>query len=165
MRHDRMRIGQGFDMHAFDAGRPLILGGVEVPSRLGGLHGHSDADVLTHAITSALLGSLALGDLGRHFPEDDPQWEGADSLQMLRHAVQLVGDRGFRVVNCDSTIVAQEPRLAAYVVAMQQQLATCLQVPAECVSVKATTAERLGSLGRSEGIAAQAVVLVTSDVE
>jgi len=160
-----MRIGQGFDMHAFDATRPLVLGGVEVPSRLGGLRGHSDADVLTHAITSALLGSLALGDLGKHFPDDDPQWEGVHSLEMLRHAVKLLADRGFRVVNCDSTIVAQEPRLAAYVDVMCQQLANCLQVSADCVSVKATTAERMGSLGRSEGIAAQAVVLVTSDVK
>ena len=158
-----MRIGQGFDTHAFDASRPLVLGGVEVPSRQGGLRGHSDADVLTHAVTSALLGSLALGDLGRHFPDDDPRWQDVDSLQLLAQVVRMVGERGFRVVNCDSTIVAQEPRLAAYIDAMRQQLATCLQVDADCVSVKATTAERMGSLGRSEGIAAQAVVLVSSN--
>ena len=155
-------IGQGFDTHAFDAARPLVLGGVEVPSRHGGLRGHSDADVLTHAVTSALLGSLALGDLGKHFPDDDPQWKGVNSLHLLAHVVKLVGERGFHVVNCDSTIVAQEPRLSEYIDAMRQQLATNLQIGVERVSVKATTAERMGSLGRSEGIAAQAVVLVSS---
>ena len=160
-----MRIGQGFDTHAFGATRPLVLGGVEVPCRLGGLRGHSDADVLTHAITSALLGSLALGDLGKHFPDDDAQWKGVSSLHLLQQSVRMLSERGFRVVNCDSTIVAQEPRLAECIDAMRQKLAECLRIPVDCVSVKATTAERLGSLGRSEGIAAQAVVLVASDGE
>ena len=160
-----IRIGQGFDTHAFDSQRPLVLGGVQVPSSRGGLRGHSDADVLTHAITSALLGSMALGDLGKHFPDDDPQWQGANSLQLLQHVVALLGEHGFHVVNCDSTIVAQEPRMADHIDAMRQQLANSLQVSVDRVSVKATTAERMGSLGRSEGIAAQAVVLVSSDVK
>ena len=158
-----IRIGQGYDMHVFDAERPLVLGGVVVPSARGGLAGHSDADVLTHAITSALLGSLGLGDLGKHFPDNDPRWKGADSMQLLGHVVSLVEERGFHVVNCDSTVVAQEPRLAEYVDAMVQSLASGLKVSGDCVSVKATTAERMGALGRSEGIAAQAVVLVSSD--
>lgn len=158
-----IRIGQGFDTHAFDAEATLVLGGVEIPCTRGGLRGHSDADVLTHAIASALLGSLGLGDLGKHFPDSDPQWKGARSLDLLRHVVELVAARGFHVVNCDSTIIAQEPRMADHIAAMVQQLAKALQVSEECVSVKATTAERMGSLGRSEGIAAQAVVLVSSE--
>jgi 2-C-methyl-D-erythritol 2,4-cyclodiphosphate synthase len=157
-----IRIGQGFDMHAFDPQRPLILGGVEVPSPPGGLRGHSDADVLTHAITSALLGSLGLGDLGHHFPDEDPRWKNADSLDLLRYVVDLVDGKGYRVVNCDSTIVAQAPHLSDAIPAMQERLAHCLRVASEDVSVKATTAERLGALGRVEGMAAHAVVLVRS---
>jgi 2-C-methyl-D-erythritol 2,4-cyclodiphosphate synthase len=160
-----IRVGHGFDTHAFDAKRRLTLGGVEVPCVHGGLRGHSDADVLTHAIISALLGSLALGDLGRHFPDDDPQWQGASSLDLLRRVVSMLGKRGFHVVNCDSTVVAQEPRLADAIDGMVEQLARCMQVGVDRVSVKATTAERMGSLGRCEGIAAHAVVLVSSTPE
>jgi 2-C-methyl-D-erythritol 2,4-cyclodiphosphate synthase len=157
-----IRIGHGFDVHPFDAERALILGGVEVPNERGGLRGHSDADVLTHAIASALLGSLALGDLGQHFPADDPRWKDADSMELLRHVVMLVEARGYHVVNCDSTLVAQEPRLSAHLPAMSERLSQVLQVAVQDVSVKATTAERLGALGRVEGIAAHAVVLVGS---
>lgn len=158
-----IRIGQGHDTHAFDRQRRLILGGVEVPCERGGLRGHSDADVLTHAVASALLGSLALGDLGKHFSDQDAQWKDAHSLDLLRQIVGLVQARGFRVVNCDSTIVAQEPRLSGYIDAMRQNIAECLQVAMEQVSIKATTAEGLGALGRVEGISAEAVVLVSSD--
>jgi 2-C-methyl-D-erythritol 2,4-cyclodiphosphate synthase len=155
-----IRIGHGWDAHRFGAERPLRLAGVEVPSGRGGLVGHSDADVLSHAVASALLGSLALGDLGQHFPDDDPRYEAADSLQLLRHVVGLVHERGYRVLNCDSTVVAQEPRLAAHVERMRAALAAALRVDADRVSVKATTAEAMGALGRAEGIAAHAVVLV-----
>jgi len=158
-----IRIGQGYDTHAFDEQRPLILGGVEIPCERGGLRGHSDADVLTHAVASALLGSLALGDLGKHFSDQDAQWKDANSLDLLASIVALVHAKDFRVVNCDCTVVAQEPRLAPYVDSMVQKLADCLQVSVGQVSVKATTAEGLGALGRVEGIAAQAVVLVSSD--
>ena len=158
-----IRIGQGYDTHAFDEQRPLILGGVEIPCERGGLRGHSDADVLTHAVASALLGSLALGDLGKHFSDQDAQWKDANSLDLLTSIVALVHAKDFRVVNCDCTVVAQEPRLASYVDSMVQKLADCLQVSVGQVSVKATTAEGLGALGRVEGMAAQAVVLVSSD--
>ena len=154
------RVGQGYDVHAFDASRPLVLGGVEIPSPRGGLAGHSDADVLAHAVASALLGSLALGDLGQHFPDTDPRWRGAASLDLLRRVVALVQERGWKLVNCDTTIVAQEPRLSLHIAAMRENLARALGVPADCVSVKATTAEKLGALGRAEGIAAHAVALV-----
>ena len=156
-----IRIGQGWDTHRFGADRPLRLAGVEIASSRGGLVGHSDADVLCHAVASALLGSLALGDLGRHFPDDDPRYEGADSMQLLGAVVDLVHERGYRVGNCDSTVVAQEPRLATYIEPMRAALADVLQVEIDSISVKATTAEGLGALGRVEGIAAHAVVLVT----
>ena len=158
-----IRIGQGYDTHVFDQQRRLVLGGVEIPCERGGLRGHSDADVLTHAVASALLGSLALGDLGKHFSDQDAQWKDANSLDLLARIVTLVHAKDFRVVNCDCTVVAQEPRLASYVDAMVQKLADCLQVTVGQVSVKATTAEGLGALGRVEGMAAQAVVLVSSD--
>lgn len=158
-----IRIGHGVDTHAFDPERRLVLGGVVVPSEPGGLRGHSDADVLTHAIASALLGSLALGDLGHHFPDNDPRWKDADSLDLLRHVVGLVHAQGYRVVNCDSTLIAQRPRLAASLPAMRERLAHCLRVTLQDVSVKATTAEGLGALGRVEGITAHAVVLVSSE--
>lgn len=154
------RIGQGWDVHRVDAARPLVLGGVEVPSSHGGLAGHSDADVLTHALANALLGSLALGDLGTHFPDADPRWRGVSSLELLRRVVALVHERGYRVQNCDCTVIAQAPRLAEYLPRMRRNLAAVLQVEEERVSVKATTAEGLGALGRVEGIAAQAVALV-----
>jgi 2-C-methyl-D-erythritol 2,4-cyclodiphosphate synthase len=156
-----IRVGQGYDVHPFRSGRRLVLGGVEIPSARGGLGGHSDADVLAHAVASALLGSLALGDLGTHFPESDRRWEAASSLEILRAAAALVHGRGWSVVNCDATVVAQEPRLAPHIAAMRANLAAALEIAPEDVSVKATTHEGLGALGRAEGIAAQAVVLVT----
>ncbi|UCE04051.1 MAG: 2-C-methyl-D-erythritol 2,4-cyclodiphosphate synthase [Candidatus Latescibacterota bacterium] len=155
------RIGQGWDVHRFGAERALLLGGVEVPCERGGLEGHSDADVLTHALASALLGSVALGDLGKHFPDTDPRWRNASSLDLLRQVLRLVRDAGYRLVNCDCTVIAQEPRLAPHMTAMRQSLAETLAVEPERISIKATTAEGLGALGRVEGIAAQAVVLVT----
>ena len=158
-----LRIGQGVDIHRYGADQPLVLGGVEIPSAHGGLAGHSDADVLTHAVANALLGSLALGDLGTHFPDTDPRWRGVSSLELLRQVVAMVHARGYRVQNCDCTLVAQEPRLAPHVDAMRGNLAVALQVEKDRVSVKATTAERLGALGRVEGIATQAVALVASD--
>lgn len=157
-----LRIGQGWDAHRFGAERPLRLAGVEVPCRRGGLIGHSDADVLSHAVASALLGGLALGDLGQHFPDDDPRYEGADSLQLLRRVVGMVHERGYRVVNCDSTVVAQEPRLADHIGAMRVALAEALGIEADRVSVKATRAEEMGALGRGEGIAAHAAVLLAA---
>ena len=154
------RVGQGHDVHRFDTARKLVLGGVEIPNALGGLAGHSDADVLAHAVASALLGSLALGDLGQHFPDTDPRWRGASSLDLLRRVVALVRERGWALVNCDATLVAQEPRLAAYVPQMRENLARVLEVESNCISIQATTAEKLGALGRSEGIAAHAIALV-----
>jgi 2-C-methyl-D-erythritol 2,4-cyclodiphosphate synthase len=154
------RIGSGLDAHRFGASRPLRLGGVVVPCDRGGLLGHSDADVLTHAVASALLGSVSLGDLGKHFPDTDPRWRDASSLDLLRQVVQRVRDAGYSAVNCDCTVIAQEPRLAPHIPAMVRSLAAALQLDPGCVSVKATTAESLGALGRVEGIAAQAIVLV-----
>lgn len=158
-----IRIGHGFDVHRFGAAQPLLLGGVEVPSSRGGLQGHSDADVVAHAVASALLGSLALGDLGTHFPDTEPRWQGASSLDLLARVVALVQERGYRVHQCDVTIIAEEPRLAPHATKMRQNLATALQAQFDDVSVKATRAEGLGALGRVEGIAAQAVVLVMMD--
>jgi 2-C-methyl-D-erythritol 2,4-cyclodiphosphate synthase len=155
-----MRIGIGYDVHALVAGRPLIIGGVTVPHARG-LDGHSDADVLLHAICDALLGALALGDLGQHFPDSDPKWKGADSRALLRHVVSLVRARGYGVGNVDATVIAQAPKLAPFVAAMRDNVAADLGCDAACVSIKATTTERLGFEGREEGIAAQAVVLLT----
>jgi 2-C-methyl-D-erythritol 2,4-cyclodiphosphate synthase len=153
------RIGQGYDVHRLVAGRPLVLGGVRIPSPVG-LDGHSDADALAHAIADALLGSLSLGDIGVHFPPSDSQWKGADSIELLRTVVAMLRDRSAEVVNVDSTIIAQAPRLAPHVSAMKTRLAEALCVPEDCVSIKATTPEEMGAFGRKEGIAAQAVVLV-----
>ena len=154
-----MRIGHGYDVHPLVEGRPLVLGGVVV-AHARGLAGHSDADVLAHAVASALLGSLALGDLGTHFPDTDARWRGASSLDLLRAVRGMLRERGFAVANCDVTIIAQEPKLAAHVPRMRANLAGALEVEPDRVSVKATTHERLGALGRAEGIAAHAVVLV-----
>ena len=154
-----IRIGNGFDVHALVAGRPLILGGVTI-SHDRGLEGHSDADVLLHAVADAILGALALGDLGAHFPDTDPRWKGADSRALLRHVVGLAADRGYRVGNVDATVIAQAPRLAPHVPAMRANLAADLRCAVDDVSVKATTTERLGFAGRGEGIAAMASVLV-----
>jgi 2-C-methyl-D-erythritol 2,4-cyclodiphosphate synthase len=157
------RVGQGHDVHRFDPARRLVLGGVEIETVRGGLAGHSDADVLTHALAGALLGALALGDLGRHFPDTDPRWRGVSSLKMLGAVYALVRERGYRLVNCDATVVAQEPRLAPHIEPMRAALAGVLEVDVERVSIQATTAERLGALGRVEGIAAHAIVLVTDE--
>ena len=153
------RAGLGFDLHPLVTGRPLVLGGVTVPSETG-LGGHSDADVLSHAVGEALLGALALGDLGRHFPDTDPRWRGVSSLVLLEHVVTLVRGRGGRVVNVDATVLAQAPRLAPHLPEMAKRLADVLGIPVEGVSVKAKSPEGLGLLGRREGIAAMAVVSV-----
>jgi 2-C-methyl-D-erythritol 2,4-cyclodiphosphate synthase len=153
------RVGLGFDVHPFVDGRPLILGGVEVPAERG-LGGHSDADALTHAVADALLGALALGDLGRHFPASDPRFQGISSLALLAEVAARVRAAGGRPVNVDATVVAEAPRLAEHVDAMRKRLAETLALAVDRVSVKAKRAERLGALGREEGIAAMAVVLV-----
>lgn len=158
-----MRIGSGFDVHAFAAGRRLVIGGVEIPSERG-LDGHSDADVLLHAICDALLGAAGLGDIGRHFPDTDPRWKGADSRTLLRHVHSLLVARGWRVGNVDATIIAQAPRMAPHVASMVANIAADLTVDLDAdpgaVNVKATTTERLGFTGRGEGIAAQAVASI-----
>jgi 2-C-methyl-D-erythritol 2,4-cyclodiphosphate synthase len=154
-----MRIGNGFDVHALAAGRRLVLGGVTIPFDRG-LDGHSDADVLLHAICDALLGALAMGDLGRHFPDTDARWKGADSRVLLRHVAALVTGAGFEVCNLDTTVIAQAPKLALHVAAMVANIAADLGCDTAQVSVKATTTERLGFAGRGEGIAAEAVALV-----
>ena len=156
-----MKIGIGYDIHPFASGRPLVLGGVRIPHEAG-LAGHSDADVLTHAVTDALLGATALGDIGQHFPPDDPRYRDASSLDLLRRTVELVAGAGCRVVNVDATVVAEAPKLAPHIEPMRSALAEVLSVEQGAVSVKATTADRLGALGRGEGIAALAVALVDS---
>jgi len=156
-----VRIGNGFDVHAFAAGRPLVIGGVTIPHDRG-LDGHSDADVLLHAIADALLGALALGDLGRHFPDTDPRWKGADSRRLLREVRAMTALRRYRVGNVDTTVIAQAPRLAKFVDDMRRNIAADLGCEVECVSVKATTTERLGFTGREEGIAALATVLLVA---
>ena len=154
-----MRIGQGFDVHALVPGRKLILGGVTVPHDKG-LDGHSDADALLHAITDALLGAAALGDIGRHFPDTDPLYKGADSRVLLREAAAKVRAAGFDVMNIDSTVIAQAPKLAAHIAAMVANIAADLGLECNQVNVKAKTFEKLGTLGRGECIAAEAVVLL-----
>lgn len=154
-----MRIGCGFDVHRLVPDRPLMLGGVKIPFELG-LAGHSDADVVLHAVCDALLGALALGDIGQHFPDDDPQYSGIDSRQLLHQVFSLVVEHGYRLGNLDVTIILQKPRVAGYIPAMQQQIATLLDSSPEKISLKATTTELLGFTGRGEGVAAQAVVLL-----
>jgi 2-C-methyl-D-erythritol 2,4-cyclodiphosphate synthase len=155
-----MRVGQGFDVHTLVAGRRLIIGGVDIPFERG-LAGHSDADVLLHAITDALLGAAALGDIGRHFPDTDPRYRGADSRVLLRETVRLLAARSFVVVNVDSTVITEAPRLAHHIPAMVENIAADIGIAASAVNVKAKTAERLGFVGRGEGIVAEAVVLIT----
>jgi 2-C-methyl-D-erythritol 2,4-cyclodiphosphate synthase len=155
----KLRIGNGFDVHAFVPGRPLVIGGVTIPFDRG-LEGHSDADVLLHAIADAALGALALGDLGTHFPDTDTRWKGADSRLLLRHVISLVRQRGYVVANVDSTVVAQVPRLAPFIGQMRSLIATELACAIEQISIKATTTEHLGFTGREEGIAAMASVLL-----
>jgi 2-C-methyl-D-erythritol 2,4-cyclodiphosphate synthase len=154
-----IRVGQGYDVHALVTGRPLILGGVTIPYERG-LAGHSDADALLHAITDAILGAAALGDIGRMFPDTDARWKGADSRVLLRGALALVHAEGWRVGNVDCTVIAQAPRVAPHVAAMCANIAADLEIAANCVNVKGKTTERLGFAGRSEGIAAEAVVLL-----
>ncbi len=154
-----MRIGIGYDQHAFVEGRPLVLGGVQIPHPRG-LRGHSDADVLTHAVIDALMGATALGTIGEHFPDSDPRFAGVSSLVLLDETMRLVGEAGYRVVNVDSVITAQEPRLQPHLGKMARTLAERLGVASSSVGVKATSPEALGSLGRREGIAAQAVALL-----
>jgi 2-C-methyl-D-erythritol 2,4-cyclodiphosphate synthase len=154
-----MRIGTGYDVHALVEGRTLVLGGVTIPHARG-LAGLSDADVLLHAIADALLGALALGDIGAHFPDSDARWKGADSRVLLRHVAALIDGRGFAVGNVDATIVAQAPKVAPHVAAMRANIAADLGCEVGRVSVKATTTERLGFTGREEGIAAEAVALL-----
>ena len=155
-----IRTGIGFDAHRFAAGRRLVLGGVEIAHKAG-LLGHSDADVLTHALMDALLGAVAEGDIGGLFPDSDPQWQDADSLELLRAVLlRLRENHQAAVVNADITVIAEEPKLAMYIDAMRRKLAECLGVHSGRVSVKATTVEKMGALGRSEGIAAMAVVAV-----
>ncbi len=154
-----IRVGHGFDVHAFAPGRRLILGGVHIPHALG-LMGHSDADVLLHAICDALLGAAGLGDIGRHFPDSDPRYKDADSRELLRHVLGQLRAAGWRPGNIDATIIAQSPRLAPYIGKMRDNLAADLGVEPSAVNVKATTTERLGFTGRGEGIAAEAVCLI-----
>jgi 2-C-methyl-D-erythritol 2,4-cyclodiphosphate synthase len=153
------RVGFGFDLHPLVEGRPLVLGGVTVPSELG-LGGHSDADVLAHAVADALLGALALGDLGRHFPDTDPRWRDVSSLTLLARVLEMVAARGGRIVNVDATVLAQAPRLAPHLPEMAKRLSDTLGIPVDRVSVKAKSPEGLGLLGRREGIAAMAVASV-----
>ncbi|MEG2038274.1 MAG: 2-C-methyl-D-erythritol 2,4-cyclodiphosphate synthase [Oscillospiraceae bacterium] len=157
-----MRIGQGYDVHRLVKDRKLILGGVEIEHILG-LLGHSDADVLLHAISDALLGAVALGDIGKHFPDSDIQYKNADSLVLLKKTVQLINDKGYKIANIDSTIIAQWPKLAPHIDVMRKNIAKACGISIDCVSVKATTEEGLGFTGTEQGIAAQAVCLVVKD--
>lgn len=153
------RIGSGFDVHRLVEGRKCIICGVEIDYKLG-LLGHSDADVALHALTDALLGAAALGDIGKHFPDTDPQWEGADSRKLLRGALDIIRNAGFEPVNVDITIIAQAPKMLPHIPKMRENVAADLCLDLDCVSVKATTTERLGFTGRGEGIAAQATALL-----
>ena len=154
-----MRIGHGYDVHKLVEGRKLILGGVDIPFEKG-LLGHSDADVLLHAISDALLGAAALGDIGLHFPPSDPKYTGADSLELLKKVHSLISDKGYKISNIDATIIAQRPKLLPYIIVMRENIAKALSLSLDCVSVKATTEEKLGFTGSGEGIAAHAVTLI-----
>jgi 2-C-methyl-D-erythritol 2,4-cyclodiphosphate synthase len=154
-----MRIGNGYDIHRLVSERSLILGGIDIPHELG-LLGHSDADVLTHAIMDALLGALSLGDIGHYFPPGDPEWAGADSLKLLENVHQLVSDRGWSIGNIDSVIIAERPKLKPHTSAMRDRLAAVLQLDPTQIGIKATTNEKLGPEGREEGISAYAVALL-----
>lgn len=155
----KIRIGHGFDVHPLVTGRKCIIGGVDIPHDKG-LNGHSDADVLLHAICDALLGAAALGDIGKHFPNTDPRFKGIDSRQLLRHVAALLKEKGYSVVNVDATVIAEAPKLAPHITIMCANVAADLGLAADCVNVKATTSERLGFTGRGEGIAAEAVCLI-----
>ncbi|MDQ0999910.1 2-C-methyl-D-erythritol 2,4-cyclodiphosphate synthase [Neobacillus niacini] len=153
------RIGQGFDVHQLTEDRPLIIGGITIPYEKG-LLGHSDADVLLHTISDACLGAIGEGDIGRHFPDTDPNFKDADSAKLMEHVWQLVKDRGYELVNADCTIIAQKPKMAPYIQPMKERIAELLNASPEQINVKATTTEKLGFTGRGEGIASQAVVLL-----
>lgn len=154
-----IRIGHGYDVHAFAENRKCIIGGVEIPYEKG-LLGHSDADVLLHAISDSLLGAAALGDIGKHFPDTDPEYKGADSLKLLFCVVKLIEEKGYKVVNIDATVIAQAPKLAPYILKMRENIAKALNVDIDFVSVKATTEEKLGFTGRKEGVSAHCVCLI-----
>ena len=154
-----MRVGTGYDVHRLSEGRKLILGGVEIPFEKG-LLGHSDADVIVHAIMDSLLGAAALGDIGQHFPDHDPAFKGADSLVLLAHVVCLIGEHGWHVENVDATIIAQAPKMAPHIAAMRENIANACEVDLDAVNVKATTEEHLGFTGRKEGVSAHAVALI-----
>lgn len=154
-----MRIGQGYDVHKLVSGRKCIIGGVDIPSDLG-LLGHSDADVLLHAVSDALLGAAALGDIGKHFPDTSAEFEGADSLVLLQKVVELLGEKGYKVCNIDSTVIAQAPKLAPYIDDMRKNIAFACNIDIDCVSVKATTEEHLGFTGALQGISAHAVCII-----
>lgn len=154
-----LRIGQGYDIHALVPGRPLVIGGVTIPFDRG-LHGHSDADVLIHAVIDALFGAAGLGDIGRHFPDTDPRFKGADSRVLLREAIARVTAAGYGILNLDCTVVAEAPKLASHIPAMVANIAADLGLPEKDVNVKAKTAEKLGPVGRGEGMEAQAIVLL-----
>ena len=152
-----IRTGIGWDNHRIASGRPLIIGGVRIPSDIG-LEGHSDADVLTHAITDAILGAAALGDIGMHFPDTDPRWKGADSLQFLRHACDLIGGERYRISNVDSTVILERPKLKDYRSAIREQLASTIGLPVDRISVKFKTSEKVGPVGEGRSAEAQAIV-------
>lgn len=154
-----IRIGLGYDVHPLVEGRPLMIGGIEIPYDKG-LDGFSDADVALHALSDALLGAVALGDVGTHFPPGDPRWQDADSADLLRHVFELVQGEGYRVVNCDLTVIAEAPKLSPYKRDMQLRIAELLEMESSAVNIKATTHEKLGPIGRGEGIAAHAVALI-----
>lgn len=155
----KIRIGHGYDVHRLVENRKLILGGVEIPFERG-LLGHSDADVLLHAISDALLGAVALGDIGKHFPDTDPRYAGADSMLLLKEVVRLVRNEGYQIGNLDATILCQRPKLAGFIAAMRENIAACCEIPVSDVSIKATTEEKLGFTGSGEGIAVHAVALL-----
>lgn len=157
-----MRVGQGFDAHTLVAGRKLVIGGVAIPHKKG-LAGHSDADVLIHAVCDALIGAAGLGDIGTHFPDTDPRFKNIDSRKLLYELRQLLRERRWHVVNVDATIIAQAPRMAPHIPAMRANIAADLGVDPECVNIKAKTTEKLGFVGRGEGIAAEAVVLLNDE--
>jgi 2-C-methyl-D-erythritol 2,4-cyclodiphosphate synthase len=158
----RLRIGQGFDVHAFTEGDHLVIGGVTIPFTQGIL-AHSDGDLLLHAITDALLGALALGDIGQHFPDTDARWAGVDSRVLLRETVALVASRGYRLINLDATLIGERPRFASLIPAMRTLIASDFGVDVDQVSIKATTTEKLGFCGRGEGLAAMATLLLGSE--
>jgi 2-C-methyl-D-erythritol 2,4-cyclodiphosphate synthase len=154
-----IRVGQGYDVHRFKDGGDVILGGVKIDYEQG-LEAHSDGDVVLHALCDALLGAAALGDIGKHFPDTDPEFKGADSRVLLRHVYRIVQDKGYQLVNADMTIIAQAPKMAPYIAEMCRNIADDLNVDTDCINVKATTTEKLGFEGRKEGIAVQAIVLI-----